>query len=179
MSTTVRCTARHRAALGRKLRAVARASDRLAGLRAELQGKIAEVRGRYERRIAAAEARLERLREALEAFCRDNRNSLLPEDRKSLQTPRGTVGFRRSPPSVRLREGVTKPEAAEMLLRNDLSEFVRVRRSPRRRALRRAVTESRFDRERLRECGMQFIEGEETFYCKVPKHAPARQERSK
>ncbi len=151
----------------RRLRRMAHVRARLDALEAELARERQELEARYERRLDTRRNRLARMREELEAYCRRHRQEIFPDGRKSLETPLGKVGFRRSPASVRLRPDVDGAQASRRLERAGLERFVRVRRSPDRRALNRALREGQLTRERLAGCGMEVVDSAESFHCAV------------
>ncbi len=155
------------AAVRRRLRAMARAQARLDELEAELARERQRLHARYEHRINARRDRLARMEQKLESYCRQHREAIFAGGRKSLKTPLGRVGFRRSGPSVRVRPGVDRITACRRLARAGLDRFLRVRRSPDRRALNRALREGELRIDRLEDCGLEVLNSTESFHCTV------------
>lgn len=162
-----RTGARPATVVRRRLRRMAHDRVRLDALEAELARERQELEARYERRLDARRNRLDRMRDELETYCRRHRQEIFPDGRKSLETPLGKVGFRRSGASVRLQSEVDRGEASRRLERLGLERFVRIRRSPDRRALNRALREGELTRDLLADCGMEVVEGAESFHCAV------------
>ncbi|MGD2175673.1 MAG: host-nuclease inhibitor Gam family protein [Candidatus Brocadiaceae bacterium] len=156
-----------RTAVSRKLRKIHRVHQRLASLRADLERELQEARERYQARIAAGERRLRRLKGELEDFCRRRRHSIVPEGRKSLETPFGRVGFRRGRTSVRRSEDITQREVCRRLREAGLPELIRLKERPDRRAIGRALREGDLDRALLQSCGLRVVEARDRFHCKV------------
>lgn len=153
--------------VAQRLRRIARTRARLQGLQADLEQELTAARRPYEGRIATLQARLDRLHADLEAYCRGERDAILPPSRKSLVTQYGEVAFRRADAAVRLREGLAEGEVCRLLRSAGLDYLVRVRESPDKTAVRRAIRQEAVSPEQLECCGLELVEGSERFYCKV------------
>ncbi len=158
-------------AVAQKVRRIARAQARLERLQAGLQGELDAVRRRYDRPIAAVRNRTDQLHADLEAHCRAERDAILPPGRKSLTTPFGEVGFRKAEAAIRLRDGLTEAEVCRMLQRVHLDELVRVRLSPDKPAVRKALAEERVGPDQLSRCGLVVVNGPERFHCRIRRDA--------
>ncbi|MHC4788202.1 MAG: host-nuclease inhibitor Gam family protein [Planctomycetota bacterium] len=156
-----------RAGVEAGLRCLAGAQVRLKKLQAEMDEAVDAVRRRYDRRIGALEERARRLREELESLCRTDREAVLPAGRKSLKTPYGVVGFRTGESLVRIRDGMSAPAVCRLLRRAGLGDLVRVKESPEKTAVRKALQQGRLGRDQLEDCGLQLVEQGERFHCKV------------
>lgn len=160
-----------RAVVAEKLRRIGRAQSHLERLQAELGRDLDAVRRRYDSRVASLQNRTAQLRADLEAHCRAERRAILPPGRKSLSTPFGEVGFRKAEPAIRLREGFTDGEVCRMLRQAKLDHLVRVKDSPDKQAVRKALSEERVNLEQLAQCGLEAVEGLDRFHCKIRQDA--------
>lgn len=154
-----------------RLRRLARAQVRLDGLQAELDEQLDAVRRRYHHRIGSLRDRTSHLLADLEAYCRGEREAILPAGRKSLATPFGEVGFRKVEPAVRLHDGLTDGDACRLLRDAEIGDLVRVRETPDKPAVRKALREGRITADQLYACGLQLLAGPERFYCKLRQDA--------
>ena len=159
-----------RAVVARKLRLIARAQTELELLQAEFDDQLQQLKARYERPITSVEGRLQRMRAGLERYCRQNRRILIPHDRKSLETAFGQVGFHRLPHRVLVKDEMRPEEVCRRMRQAQLGEFIRITERPDRSGLRRAVMEGRITKDQLDPCGLQFVEGQDSFQC-VPRPA--------
>ncbi len=167
MATEVLDAREARARVARRLRAIARLHARREALEAELEAELSALRARSEPRLEGLARREERLRAELEEFCRAERDAVLPPDRKSLRTACGEVGFRRTEPSVRVRDGLAEQEVCRRLRGAGLGELVRTREAPDRRAVGAALRGGRAEAERIRRCGLELAGGGERFHCRI------------
>ena len=83
----------------------------LRGLKAELDVELAKVRDLYAARVSAAEDALKPLAESIEEWAVLNPG--LFTEKKSLELVGGRIGFRTSPPSVKLLRGVREQSAVD------------------------------------------------------------------
>lgn len=165
MAVAVAAAQRVRNRIDRSLRLMCRVRSRLESLRAEMERELNEVRGRYAGRIASRERRLDRMETELERLCRGERDRLLPDGRKSLETPFGRVGFRRGRRALSLHDGVEQSEACRRLREADREELVRVRESLDKAAVRRAVRRGELSPAELGRIGIELSDVEDRFYC--------------
>ncbi|MFW6189439.1 MAG: host-nuclease inhibitor Gam family protein [Planctomycetota bacterium] len=150
-----------------RLRRLGRATARLERLQGRLEAEMDEVRQSYERNIQRARRRVERLRAGLEDFCRQRRDEVLPDGRKSLATPFGRIGFRSRRPKVDLSPEADSDRVCRHLQDRGLGDVVTVKRRLNRTALRRALRDGRIDREQLAELGVELRERPESFRCRL------------
>lgn len=162
-----------RAVVAERLRRLARAQSRLDVLSADLEGELFRVRRRRESAITRLQRRTDAMLSELESFCRAERDTVLPEGRKSLATPFGEVGFRSTGPVLELKDGAEEGHVCAKLRARDMADLVRVRESVDRRALRKAVEEGRLDEGDLRRMGLALVEREDAFNCRLRREAPA------
>ncbi len=159
----------------RTLRDIAVARARLDRLQAQLEEELDAVRRCREARIAALQGRFDRLLGELQGFCRARRDAILPPGRKTLVTPLGEVGFRKAEPVLRLCAGVGEEDVCRLMRRARLDALLRVRETPDRAAVYKALEEGRLTREQLRRCGLELAGGEERFHFRLREdagHAP-------
>jgi phage host-nuclease inhibitor protein Gam len=156
-----------RGRVAEKLRRIVALQARLDGLQAELEGQVADVHRRYDRRIAALRDRSTRLMQELEQTCRAERDGLFPPGRKTLSTPFGDVGFRRSEPAIRLSPDATQSEVCRRLGEARLDDLVRTTEAPDKPALRRAIKQGRLAAAELGRFGLELTGGGERFYCRL------------
>jgi phage host-nuclease inhibitor protein Gam len=166
MATEAAQAGEARAAVSDRLRRLARTRASLDALSAELEAGLLTVRRRRQGAIARLRRRLDAMLSELEAYCRAERDAVLPEGRKSLLTPFGEVSFRRAEPSLLIEDGAEE-EVCAALKERDLGDLVRVRESVDRRALRRALEEGRLSEQELRRMGLKLVERDEAFGCKI------------
>ncbi len=172
MATDAARTAEARAAVTDRLRRLARAQARLDALSAELEAELLGVRRRREGAIGRLRRRLDTMLAELETFCRAEKDAVLPDGRKSLVTPFGEVSFRRAEPALLVEDGAEVDVCAALRAR-DLADLVRVRESVDRRALRRALEEGRLGVRDLHRIGLELVEREDAFGCRLRREALA------
>ncbi len=173
MASETAQTADARAAVTERLRRLARAQARLDVLGAELEGELFRVRRRREGAITRLQRRLDAMLSELEAYCRTEREAVLPDGRKSLATPFGEVSFRKAESALELEDGTEEEKVCASLRARDMAHLVRVRESVDRRALRRAVEEGRLNERELRRLGLALVERDDAFGCRLRREAPA------
>jgi phage host-nuclease inhibitor protein Gam len=154
-------------AVAQRLRRMALVRTRLDGLEAELERELASARRRYEARIEALQRRMEQQQAELEVYCRARRDAVLPLGRKSLVTQFGEVAFRSAEPSVQVREGLGEDDACRLLKAAGLESLVRARESPDKPAVRAALRQGTVTPRALARCGLELVDGEERFHCKL------------
>ena len=151
------------------MRLLARRELELDRVRAELNSRLEAVKAVHERRITSLEAAAARHRDGVERFCREHRDTLMPAGPKSVRTPYGTAGFRQTAPQLLLDEGQDGERACRTLRERKLTQFIRVRDSLDRTALKRALLAGEADEKLLAACGVRLTQGVEAFYCVVEK----------
>ena len=154
-----------------RLRRLATAQARLDALSAELEAELQAVRRRRDGAIARLQRRVDGMLSELEAYCRAERDAVLPEGRKSLVTSFGEVSFRKAEPSLVMEDGAGEEEVCAALKARDLGDLVRARESVDRRALRKALDEGRLGDRALRRIGLKLVEKEDVFGCKIRRDA--------
>lgn len=93
-------------------------------IEADCDNRIAAITAAAEVKIATHMARLEKIGLGLKHFADKNRERLTGGERKSVEYPTGVIGWRQSPPSVRLTNEEKAIAAAEDL---GFLEFIRVK----------------------------------------------------
>jgi len=167
MATTLLRAPSPRSQVAEKLRGIAVAQARLERLRAQLEEELDAVRRCQDRRIGALRARVERQLAELEAFCRAERGVILPADRKTFVTPHGEVGFRKSEPVIRVRDGLAEEDVCRLLRRARLKGLLRIKEAPDKPALHKALCEGRLSPGQLGRFGLELEEGEERFHYRL------------
>jgi phage host-nuclease inhibitor protein Gam len=155
-----------RAVVTERLRRLCRGRAHLDALNAELEGELMEVRRRHEGAISRLQRRVDSMLGELEAYCRAEADSVLPEGRRSLVTAFGEVSFRRSEPALVIEDGAEGRVCAALRAR-DMADLVRVQEGVDRRALRRALQEGRLSARELRRIGVELVEQEDAFGCRL------------
>lgn len=164
MATAHKCRRDPVCEVDRKLRRIARHRRELDRLTAAQKAKVRSVKRRYARPLRRHRRMLRRLSAELERFCDGNRSRIIPSARKSVRTALGRVGYRKTPARVVLRRGHTKETACRALESDGLGHLVRMKRSPDRRAIKRAVVRGSLSRARLRRAGLAISGPHEKFY---------------
>ena len=153
------------------LRRLAQAQARLDALSAEMEAELQAVRRRRDGAIARLQRRVDGMLSELEAYCRAERDAVLPEGRKSLVTSFGEVSFRKAEPTLVIPDGAGEEEVCAALRARELADLVRVHESVDRRALRKALDDGRLSERELRRVGLELVEKEDVFGCKIRRDA--------
>jgi len=103
-------------------------------LEAQMNESLAEIKGAHEALAAPLVEGIEKDFMALQAWAEANRSTLLARDRKSTRVATGELGWRRTPPAVR----ITKLAAVVAALKKlGLGRYVRVKEEVDKEAIRR------------------------------------------
>ena len=167
MSTQTAGARRAVSVLCGKMRRLAREQVELERAESELNTRLEAVRGVYAQRITRLRAGADRLRDGIEQFCRRERAALLNGGARSVVTPHGKVGFRRTGPQVVLEDGRDVEEACHEMCGTDLAHLVRARHTLDKSAIKRALERGEVAETALARCGVRVTQGGETFYCQV------------
>ena len=97
----------------------------VAKLQAEMDEAILEIMQEYESDIELLKAKRELYFAQIKAYAVSNRDILMPDKAKSVETVYGKIGFRISPPSLKLASGVKWDMVVERLKEQGLDEYVR------------------------------------------------------
>lgn len=167
MSTQTTGARRAVSVLCARMRRLAREQVELERAESELNTRLEAVRGVYAQRITRLHAGVDRLREGIETFCRSERAELMNGDARSVATPHGKVGFRRTGAQVVLKDGREAEEACRRMCASDLDDLVRTRLALDKSAIKRALERGEVTQKALAKCGVRVTQGGEAFYCHV------------
>ena len=90
----------------------------------QMEEQIQRIRAGYEIELTACAEELARMEEDLESWARLHPEAF-PAGKRSLDMVHGTLGFRETPPAMRLRKGVKEEHVIELLRTNGMSGYVR------------------------------------------------------
>lgn len=105
----------------------ATADAKLNQITAKMDAEMTKVREKYADQLSAQNAITEETFDIVQVYCEEH-----PEffsDKKSMETPHGTVGFRTGTPKLKLRKGFTWPAVTE-LLKRIMPDYVRTVEEP-------------------------------------------------
>lgn len=82
---------------------IAAADREIAGIQADLERDVEELKEAAMAKVSALKAPADTMFEGVVRFCNKNRNKLLTGSKKSFEVPAGTIAWRDTPPSVRIK----------------------------------------------------------------------------
>jgi len=162
MSTETMAASRAAAGLMRRLARVQAQSERM---EAELNGRLDAVKGVYAGRMSALATARRAVLEALERHCRANRVELMHGGAKSFRTAYGRAGFRLRPVQLIATPDQDEELICQRLRERHLSHLVRVRETPDRPAIRKALDSGQMGEGLLAQCGLRLGGRDEAFFC--------------
>ena len=171
MATATVSPGRALAVLNSKMRLLAQKQLELERLESELNTRVEALKSVYTTRLSAMRATVGRLMTETEAVCRRERRALMDGAAKSVQTPYGKVGFRRSGVTVCLESDEDVGGVCDALRSRDLGRLVRAREEPDKAAIRSALVAGQVDEAVLKRCGVRIEGGDERFYCVLDRAA--------
>lgn len=89
-----------------------------------MEEQIQRIRAAYEIELTACAEELARMETDLESWARLH-PEVFPAGRRSIEMIHGVLGFRETPPSIRLRKGVKEDHVIDLLATNGLGGYVR------------------------------------------------------
>lgn len=140
-------------------------------LMADMDAQIARIREHYRPLLQERADQKATAFEQMQSFAIEHKSRLFTQKR-SLETPYGTFGFRTTTPALKTRPGFTWPAVTE-LLKQHLPAFVRVKEEPAKDRLIAAVrhsSDAAIPLSALEKCGL-YVDQSETFFvdCKKEK----------
>ena len=92
-----------------------------------MDSELQAVRAKYATGLSELCAAIDERTVLISDYCQRHEAELFPKDRRSVELPHATIGFRTSPPSCKLRKGWTWAAVLEAIKARDWKEFVRVK----------------------------------------------------
>lgn len=135
----------------------------LQSTQADKRQKVTPLVQEYEAKEKTLIDRKARAAEVLEQYAAQNRETLLPGEAKSTGFYGATIGYKKSPASLKLAQGHELPEVLEALDTNELTEYIITKHElDKAGILRNAATLS----DLLPTLGLEIVQ-EEKFYVKA------------